>query len=114
MIENLLRADLVIIDEVGFAPLDDTGAQLLFRFATACERRAPGRPASRTGGMCRRSTIGSSWLTCTQLPERVSGCVAPTRGYSCCHAASHLDGGLTTDLGQGAVGQLHDVEVVDR
>ncbi|MEV0232166.1 ATP-binding protein [Nonomuraea sp. NPDC050786] len=43
VIENLLRADLVIIDEAGFAPLDDTGAQLLFRFvATAYERRALG------------------------------------------------------------------------
>ena len=43
MIENLLRADLIVIDEVGFAPLDDTGAQLLFRFvAAAYERRALG------------------------------------------------------------------------
>ncbi len=43
VIENLLRADLVIIDEVGFAPLDDTGAQLLFRLvAAAYERRALG------------------------------------------------------------------------
>jgi DNA replication protein DnaC len=43
VIENLLRNDLVIIDEVGFAPLDDTGAQLLFRFvAAAYERRALG------------------------------------------------------------------------
>ncbi|MFI9847920.1 IS21-like element helper ATPase IstB [Nonomuraea sp. NPDC051941] len=43
MIDNLLRNDLVIIDEVGFAPLDDTGAQLLFRFvAAAYERRALG------------------------------------------------------------------------
>jgi DNA replication protein DnaC len=42
-IENLLRADLIIVDEVGFAPLDDTGAQLLFRFvAAAYERRALG------------------------------------------------------------------------
>jgi DNA replication protein DnaC len=42
-IENLLRADLIIIDEVGFAPLDDTAAQLLFRFvAAAYERRALG------------------------------------------------------------------------
>ena len=41
VIENLLRNDLVIIDEVGFAPLDDTGAQLLFRFiAGAYEHRA--------------------------------------------------------------------------
>lgn len=43
MIENLLRAELIIIDEVGFAPLDDTGAQLLFRLvAAAYERRALG------------------------------------------------------------------------
>jgi len=43
VIEGLLRADLVVIDEMGFAPLDDTGAQLLFRFvAAAYERRALG------------------------------------------------------------------------
>ncbi len=43
VIENLLRNDLVIIDELGFAPLDDTGAQLLFRFvAAAYEQRALG------------------------------------------------------------------------
>lgn len=43
VIDTVLRADLVIIDEVGFAPLDDTGAQLLFRFvAAAYERRALG------------------------------------------------------------------------
>jgi DNA replication protein DnaC len=42
-IEALLRADLVIVDELGFAPLDDTGAQLLFRFiAAAYQRRALG------------------------------------------------------------------------
>jgi DNA replication protein DnaC len=42
-IETLLRADLVIVDELGFAPLDNTGAQLLFRFvAAAYERRALG------------------------------------------------------------------------
>ena len=41
VIESLLRADVVICDEVGFAPLDDTGAQLLFRFvAAAYERRS--------------------------------------------------------------------------
>ena len=42
-IEALLRNDLLLIDEVGFAPLDDTGAQLLFRLvAAAYERRALG------------------------------------------------------------------------
>ncbi len=43
IIENLLRNDLILVDEVGFAPLDDTGAQLLFRFVSAAyERRALG------------------------------------------------------------------------
>ncbi|MDT5369095.1 MAG: hypothetical protein QOC62_3526 [Mycobacterium sp.] len=31
IIESLLRVDLIILDELGFAPLDDTGTQLLFR-----------------------------------------------------------------------------------
>jgi DNA replication protein DnaC len=35
LIETLLRNDLVIVDELGFAPLDDTGAQLLFRIVAA-------------------------------------------------------------------------------
>jgi DNA replication protein DnaC len=43
VIENLLRNDLLLVDEVGFAPLDDTGAQLLFRFVSAAyERRSLG------------------------------------------------------------------------
>jgi DNA replication protein DnaC len=43
IIDTLLRNDLIIIDEMGFAPLDDTGAQLLFRVvAAAYERRALG------------------------------------------------------------------------
>jgi len=43
VIDTLLRHDLIICDEMGFAPLDDTGAQLLFRFvAAAYERRALG------------------------------------------------------------------------
>jgi DNA replication protein DnaC len=43
VIDTLLRHDHVIVDEVGFAPLDDTGTQLLFRFvAAAYERRALG------------------------------------------------------------------------
>ena len=43
VVESVLRADVVLVDEVGFAPLDDTGAQLLFRFvAAAYERRSVG------------------------------------------------------------------------
>jgi DNA replication protein DnaC len=43
VIDTLLHNNLVIVDELGFAPLDDTGAQLLFRFvAAAYERRSLG------------------------------------------------------------------------
>jgi DNA replication protein DnaC len=43
LIDTLLRNDLILLDELGFAPLDDTGAQLLFRFiAAAYERRSLG------------------------------------------------------------------------
>jgi len=43
LIEGLLRNDLLIVDELGFAPLDDVGSQLLFRFvAAAYERRSLG------------------------------------------------------------------------
>lgn len=43
VIDTVLRNDLILLDELGFAPLDDTGAQLLFRFiAAAYERRALG------------------------------------------------------------------------
>jgi DNA replication protein DnaC len=43
VIERLLRADLIVIDELGFAPLDDAGTQLLFRFVSAAyEKRSLG------------------------------------------------------------------------
>ena len=43
VIDGLLRSDLVLVDELGFAPLDPTGGQLLFRFmAAAYERRSLG------------------------------------------------------------------------
>ena len=44
VIDTMLRSDFIVIDELGFAPLDDTGAQLLlFRFvAAAYERRSLG------------------------------------------------------------------------
>jgi len=41
VIDTMLRNELIIIDEIGFAPLDDTAAQLLFRLvAAAYERRS--------------------------------------------------------------------------
>ncbi|HEX9608366.1 MAG TPA: ATP-binding protein, partial [Gemmatimonadaceae bacterium] len=43
VIGTVLRVDLVILDELGFAPLDATGSQLFFRFiAAAYERRSLG------------------------------------------------------------------------
>ncbi len=43
VIDQLLRCDFIIIDELGFAPLDAVGSQLLFRFvAAAYERRSLG------------------------------------------------------------------------
>jgi DNA replication protein DnaC len=39
VIETLLRKDLLVCDEVGFAPLDPTGSQLLFRFVAAAYQR---------------------------------------------------------------------------
>jgi DNA replication protein DnaC len=48
IIEQTLRADLILIDEIGFAPLDDTGAQLFFRLvAGAYERRSLGIASHR-------------------------------------------------------------------
>ncbi len=41
ILDQLLRSDLVICDELGFAPLDARGSQLLFRFVAAMyERRS--------------------------------------------------------------------------
>jgi DNA replication protein DnaC len=43
VIDGLLRFDLVLCDEIGFAPLDATGTQLFLRFvAAAYERRSLG------------------------------------------------------------------------
>jgi DNA replication protein DnaC len=40
-VEAVCRNDLIVIDEIGFAPLDHTGCQLLFRLiAAAYERRS--------------------------------------------------------------------------
>jgi DNA replication protein DnaC len=43
LVDQLLRADLILIDDLGFTPLDATGGQLLFRLvAAAYERRSVG------------------------------------------------------------------------
>ena len=74
-IDTLLRNDLIIIDELGFAPLDDTGGQLLFRFiAAAYERRSLG--------------IGSHWPFQdwgTFLPEHTTAVSLLDRLLHHCH-----------------------------
>ena len=66
VIETLLRNDLIICDVLGFAPLDDTGAQLLFRFtAAAYERRSA---SARTG----RSSPGDGSCPSTPPPSACS------------------------------------------
>jgi len=67
VIDNLLRNDLVICDELGFAPLDDTAAQLLFRFiAAGYERRSLGigshRPFEAWGRFLPEHTTAVSLL----------------------------------------------------
>src|SRR6266571_3315409 len=39
VIDSLLRVELVIVDEIGFAPLDATGSQLFFRFFSSVYER---------------------------------------------------------------------------
>jgi hypothetical protein len=46
VISRLLRNELILIDELGFAPLDDTGSQLL-RSCISCIRRPPWRVRRR-------------------------------------------------------------------
>ncbi len=67
MIDTLLRNDVLLVDEVGFAPLDDTGAQLLSRFVSAaCERRSPGIaspwPSGQWGRFLPEHTTAASLL----------------------------------------------------
>ena len=43
VLEGILKADVILIDEIGFAPMDHTGAQLFFRLVSAAyERRSLG------------------------------------------------------------------------
>ncbi|WP_272496326.1 IS21-like element helper ATPase IstB [Nocardioides sp. B-3] len=75
VIDTLLRNELIPVDELGFAPLDDTGAQLLFRFvAAAHERRSLG--------------IGSHWPFESRgrfLPEHTTAVSMLDRLLHHCH-----------------------------
>ena len=88
-IESVCRNDLIIIDEIGFAPLDHTGCQLLFRLvAAAYERRSiaigshcpferlgpvPARPTHR-----RLASSTGSATTPTSSPPPATATGSPT------------------------------------
>ena len=88
-IETVLRHDLVIVDEVGFAPLDSTGSQLLFRLvAAAYERRslaiASHWPFEEWGRFCLTTappsacSTGSCTTTTSSRPmARATACATP-------------------------------------
>jgi hypothetical protein len=63
VIDGLLRNYVILIDEVGSAPLDDTGAQLLFRVVAAAYKRDPWAspatgPSSHGAGSCPNTPPG--------------------------------------------------------
>ena len=71
----MTRNDLLLVDELGLAPLDNTGAQLLFRFIAAVyERRSLGSPP--TG----RANPGDGFCPSTPPRSRCStgGCTTAT------------------------------------
>jgi DNA replication protein DnaC len=78
VIEQILRADLMIIDEIGFAPLDDNGAQLFFRLiAAANEHRYSA--SDHTG----RSWSGAGSCPSTPPPSACSiGCCITASSWS--------------------------------
>jgi DNA replication protein DnaC len=98
-IDLLLRHDLIICDEVGFAPLDDTGAQLLFRFvAAAYERRALGIashwPFENWGRFLPEHTTAVSLLD--RLLHHANVVVTDGESYRMRQARTRPPGGATT------------------
>jgi len=87
----LLRNDLILIDEVGFAPLDDTGAQLLRIVAAAYERALASPVIGRSSpgaGSCPStpplsacSTTGSCTTPASWSPPAIpAACAEPEPG----------------------------------
>jgi DNA replication protein DnaC len=97
VIDTLLRADLVIIDEIGFAPLDDTGTQLLFRLvAAAYERKslavASHWPFEQWGRFLPEHTTAASILD--RLLHHATVVITDGDSYRMRHA-HHKQGGRT-------------------
>jgi DNA replication protein DnaC len=77
IIESLLRVDLIILDELGFAPLDDTATQLLFRLVAGATNAALW-PSARTG----RSKSGADSCPSRPPPSASSTDCCTTRPSS--------------------------------
>ncbi len=84
IIESLLRVDLIILDELGFAPLDDTATQLLFRLVAAPTNAGPW-PSDRTG----RSKNGGADSCPSRPPQSASSTGSCTTPPSSSPTASH-------------------------
>jgi DNA replication protein DnaC len=85
VIDQILRADLILIDEIGFAPMDDTGAQLFFRLIAAAMNTGPWALAP-TGHL--RSGVGSYPST---TPRSVSWTGSSITALLSSRAASHFE-----------------------
>ena len=99
LIDTLLRNDLILVDELGFAPLDDTGAQLLFRFvAAAYERRALGIgshwPFDQWGRFLPEHTTAVSLLD--RLLHHANVVVTDGESYRMREARTRQPGGATS------------------
>jgi DNA replication protein DnaC len=99
IVDTLLRADLLICDEIGFAPLDDTGTQLLFRLVAASyERRslaiASHWPFEQWGRFLPEHTTAASILD--RLLHHATIVITSGESYRMRHA-DHKKGGAKTD-----------------
>ena len=110
VIDTLLPHDLVIVDEIGFAPLDDTGTQLLFRFvAAAYERRALGVashwPFEQWGRFLPEHVTATSllYLFCTTPPSW-----SPKASRFACGRPAPEPQGVDHDLRRPKVGTFSD------
>ena len=117
VIDTLLRNDLIICDEVGFAPLDDTGAQLLFRFiAAAYERRALGIashwPFEAWGRFLPEHTTAVSLLD--RLLHHANVVVTDGESYRMREARTRQPGGATQQLINPRGGDFHLATSGDR
>ena len=80
VIEQILKADLILVDEIGFAPMDDNGAQLFFRSSprpTSADLSASARTGpSRTASLPPRAHDSRQLARPALAPQRARGHIA--------------------------------------